>query len=144
MSSQDEYSLLVRDLETDRLPVIEKFGMSELPYFPLASGLLTGKYKREQEHPADSRLAQKPGLGERYATPENWDKVEKLTAFAERQGHTLLELAFSWLLSHKAVASVIAGATKPQQVEANSRAGSWQLTPDELAEVDRITQAEAP
>lgn len=144
VSSQDEYSLLVRDLETDRLPVIEKFGMSELPYFPLASGLLTGKYKREQEHPADSRLAQKPGLGERYATPENWDKVEKLTAFAERQGHTLLELAFSWLLSHKAVASVIAGATKPQQVEANSRAGSWQLTPDELAEVDRITQAEAP
>ena len=94
--------------------------MSELPYFPLASGLLTGKYERAKDHPADSRLAQKPALGERYATPQNWDKVEKLSAFAERQGHSLLELAFSWLLSH-------------QEVEASSRErpspNRWRGTP---------------
>lgn len=143
VTSQDEYSLLVRGVEAGLLPAIEKFGMSELPYFPLASGLLTGKYKRQEEHPADSRLAQKPALGERYATPENWDKVEALAAFALRHGHSLLELAFSWLLSHRAIGSVIAGATKPEQVEANSKAGSWKLSPDELAEIDRITEPEA-
>ncbi len=143
LTSQDEYSLLVRGIEADLLPAIEKFGMSELPYFPLASGLLTGKYQRRQEHPTDSRLAQKPALGERYATPENWDKVEALAAFASRHGHNLLELAFSWLLSHKAIGSVIAGATKPEQVEANSKAGNWKLSPDELAEIDRITEPEA-
>jgi aryl-alcohol dehydrogenase-like predicted oxidoreductase len=142
-SSQDEYSLLVRNVETDLLPAIEKFKMSELPYFPLASGLLTGKYKREEQHPADSRLAQKPALGERYATPENWDKVEALAAFASRHGHCLLELAFSWLLSHSVVGSVIAGATKPEQVESNSKAGNWKLSPDELAEIDRITKPDA-
>jgi aryl-alcohol dehydrogenase-like predicted oxidoreductase len=143
VTSQDEYSLLARDIETELLPAIEKFGMSELPYFPLASGLLTGKYKRQEEHPADSRLAQKPALGERYATPANWDKVEKLSAFASSHGHSLLELAFSWLLSHKPVASVIAGATKPDQVDANSKAGNWRLSPDELAEIDRITRTAA-
>lgn len=140
VSSQDEYSLLVHDIENELLPAIEKFEMSELPYFPLASGLLTGKYKRQQEHPPDSRLAHKPGLGEKYATSENFDKVEKLSAFANRQGHALLELAFSWLLSHKAIGSVIAGATKPEQVEANSAAGAWKLSADELAEVDSITR----
>jgi aryl-alcohol dehydrogenase-like predicted oxidoreductase len=140
VTSQDEYSLLVRNIETDLLPAVERFGMSELPYFPLASGLLTGKYKRQEEHPADSRLAQKPALSQKYATTENFDKVEKLSAFATRRGHTLLELAFSWLLSHKEVGSVIAGATKPEQVEANSKAGSWKLSPDELAAVDSITR----
>jgi aryl-alcohol dehydrogenase-like predicted oxidoreductase len=140
VTSQDEYSLLVRDIETDRLPAIEKFKMSELPYFPLASGMLTGKYQRQQEHPPGTRLADKPALADRYATPKNWDKVEKLSAFATSHGHSLLELAFSWLLSHKAVGSVIAGATKPEQVESNSQAGSWKLSPDELAEVDRITE----
>jgi len=143
VTSQDEYSLLVRDIEAELLPAIEKFGMSELPYFPLASGLLTGKYKRQEEHPADSRLAQKPALGQRYSTPENWDKVEKLTAFAGQQGHSLLELAFSWLLSHKSVGSVIAGATQPEQVEVNSKAGNWKLSPDELAAVDHITKPDA-
>jgi aryl-alcohol dehydrogenase-like predicted oxidoreductase len=144
VTSQDEYSLLARNIETALLPAIEKFGMSELPYFPLASGLLTGKYKRREEHPEDSRLAQKPGLAEKYATPENFDKVEKLSAFANRQGHTLLELAFSWLLSHKAVASVIAGATKPEQVDANSKAGNWKLSADELAEIEDITKPDTP
>ncbi len=140
VTSQDEYSLLLRNIETGLLPVIEKFKMSELPYFPLASGLLTGKYQRQQEHPPGTRLADKPALAERHATSENWDKVEALSAFASRQGHTLLELAFSWLLSHQAIGSVIAGATKPEQVEANSKAGNWKLSPDEMFEIDRITK----
>lgn len=141
ISSQDEYSLLVREIEADLLPAIEKFGMSELPYFPLASGMLTGKYKRHQEHPPGTRLADKPGLAKRYATPDHWDKVETLSAFATTHGHSLLELAFSWLLSQKTVGSVIAGATKPEQVESNSKTGSWRLSQTELAEIDRITQA---
>ena len=143
VSSQDEYSLLARKIEPELLPAIEKFEMSELPYFPLASGMLTGKYKRREEHPSDSRLAHKPGLAEKYATAENFDKVEKLAAFATRQGHTLLELAFSWLLCHRVVGSVIAGATKPDQVEVNSKAGNWKLSPEELAEIDRITAPNA-
>jgi len=138
ITSQDEFSLLVRDIEQELLPAVEKVGMSELPYFPLASGLLTGKYKRNQEHPPGTRLAEKQGLADRYATPDNWNKVEKLSAFASHHGHTLLELAFSWLLSHQAVGSVIAGATKPEQVESNTRAGNWRLSAEELAEVDRI------
>jgi aryl-alcohol dehydrogenase-like predicted oxidoreductase len=139
VTSQDEYSLLVRGIERDLLPVIEKFGMSELPYFPLASGLLTGKYKRHQAHPHGSRLAEKQALAEKYAHSENWAKVEKLTEFAKQHGHSLLELASSWLLSRPAVASVIAGATSPQQVESNSRAGRWRLNPEELQEIDGIT-----
>ncbi len=139
ITSQDEYSLLVRAVEAELLPVVEKFGMSELPYFPLASGLLTGKYKRHEEHPEGSRFAHKPGLANRYATPANFDKVEKLSEFAGRHGHTLLELAFSWLLSHKVVGSVIAGASKPAQVESNCKAAGWKLGPAELAEIDHIT-----
>lgn len=139
VTSQDEYSLLVRNIERDLLPTVDKYGMSELPYFPLASGFLTGKYKRHQPHPHGSRLAEKQGLADKYAHSQNWEKVEKLTAIAEGRGHTLLELAFSWLLSHSVVASVIAGATTPEQVESNSRAGSWQLSAEDLQEIDHIT-----
>jgi aryl-alcohol dehydrogenase-like predicted oxidoreductase len=141
VSSQDEFSLLVRDLERERLPLIEKYGMSELPYFPLASGMLTGKHKRGQPAAKGTRLGDKPGLAERYLHDANHAKVERLERFAKERGHTLLELAFSWLLSHRAVASVIAGATKPEQVEANAKAAEWVLSEEELAEVDRITGA---
>jgi aryl-alcohol dehydrogenase-like predicted oxidoreductase len=144
ISSQDEYSLLVRDIERDRLPVIEKYGMSELPYFPLASGLLTGKYNRHQEAHGSTRLGRNKGLAERYLNEANHEKVERLKAFAEQRGHTLLELAFSWLLAHRVVASVIAGATKPEQVEANAKAAEWELTKEELTEVDRITGVRQP
>lgn len=138
VSSQDEFSLLLRNIEQDLLPQIEKFGMSELPYFPLASGMLTGKHKRGQ--PAKgTRLADKANLAKRYFHDANHDKVEQLEQFAKEHGHTLLELAFSWLLSHKAVASVIAGATNPEQIAANAKAGDWELTKEELAAVDRIT-----
>ena len=139
VSSQDEYSLLVRDLEREQLPMIEKHGMSELPYFPLASGLLSGKYKKGASAPKGTRLGEKQALADRYHTEQNLEKVERLRQFAEERGHSLLELAFSWLLSRKAVASVIAGATKPEQVETNSKSGDWMMTSEELARIDEIT-----
>jgi len=144
VSSQDEYSLLVRDIEREQLPLSERLGMSELPYFPLASGLLTGKYKKGSTAPKGTRLGDKQALADRYHTESNLEKVERLQRFAEERGHTLLDLAFSWLLSRKAVASVIAGATKPEQVEANAKAGGWTLNADELAQIDEITQAPKP
>jgi aryl-alcohol dehydrogenase-like predicted oxidoreductase len=138
-SSQDEYSLLVRNLEREQLPLIEELGMGELPYFPLASGLLTGKYKKGQAAPKGTRLGEKQSLADRYHTDVNLEKAERLRRFAEERGHSLLELAFSWLVSRKAVASVIAGATKPEQIEANVKAGDWALNPEELAKIDEIT-----
>jgi aryl-alcohol dehydrogenase-like predicted oxidoreductase len=139
VSSQDEYSLVVRDIERELLPLIDQNGMSELPYFPLASGLLTGKYKKGQAPPKGTRLGEKQGLADKYHHDANLAKVERLREFAQERGHSLLELAFGWLLSHQAVASVIAGATKPDQVEANAKAGEWTLNTEELARVDEIT-----
>jgi aryl-alcohol dehydrogenase-like predicted oxidoreductase len=139
VSSQDEYSLLVRKIEREQLPVIEKHGLSELPYFPLASGLLTGKYKKGHAPEKGTRLGEKQALADRYLHDANHDKVERLEHFAKEHGHTLLELAFSWLVAHPAVASVIAGATKAEQIEANAKAANWELSPAEMAEVDRIT-----
>lgn len=141
VSSQDEYSLLVREIERDLLPAIGKYGMSELPYFPLASGLLTGKYKRGTTAHADSRLVRNKGLADRYLKEAHFDKIERLEEFATKRGHTLLELAFSWLLAHPVVASVIAGATKPEQIEVNAEAAAWILDAEELTEVDRILEA---
>ena len=117
--------------------------MSELPYFPLASGMLTGKHKRGQPAAKGTRLADKQFLADRYLNEANHAKVERLEHFAKERGHSLLELAFSWLLSRPVVASVIAGATKPEQVEANAKAAGWVLSAEELAEVDRITSAKA-
>jgi aryl-alcohol dehydrogenase-like predicted oxidoreductase len=141
VSSQDEYSLLVRDIESELLPLIEQYGVSELPYFPLASGLLTGKYKKGQAARKGTRLGDKQGLAEKYHHEANLQIVERLGEFSEDKGHTLLELAFSWLLSHKTVASVIAGATKPEQVKSNAAAGDWNLTQADLIRIDEITGA---
>jgi aryl-alcohol dehydrogenase-like predicted oxidoreductase len=138
-SAQDEYSLLRRDIERGVLPAAEKHGMGLLPYFPLASGMLTGKYTRGAAVPGNTRFAVMTGLADRYMTDANWDKVEKLSAFCAARERTLLELAFSWLVSHKNVTSVIAGATRPEQIDQNVRAVGWDLSADELAEIDRIT-----
>jgi len=137
VSVQNEYSLLHREPEREVLPVCERFGLAFLPYFPLASGLLTGKYRRGQPPPEGSRL----GGDGRFAdmlTERNLEIVESLSEFAESRGHTLLELAFSWLLTRQVVASVIAGATKPEQVKANAEAPVWKLTEAELAEINEI------
>jgi aryl-alcohol dehydrogenase-like predicted oxidoreductase len=139
VSCQDQYSLLVRDIERDIIPAASACGMGLLPFFPLASGLLTGKYRRGAPLPADARLAQSSRLAERVLSETNWAKTEQLIEFAEARGHTILELAFSWLLARQPIASVIAGATRPEQVQSNVAAGSWQLTAEDLAEIDRIT-----
>ena len=139
VSCQDEYSLLVRDIERELIPAAKAHGMGLLPYFPLASGLLTGKYKRGAPLPKDSRLSKNPRHAEEFITERNWHVIAELEAFAGQRGRTLLELAFSWLLHDEVVASVIAGATSPAQIEQNIRAAQWTLSAEELAEIDRIT-----
>jgi aryl-alcohol dehydrogenase-like predicted oxidoreductase len=138
-SCQDEYSMLVRNVEREFVPTAKALGLGLLPYFPLASGLLSGKYKRGAPLPPGSRLSKIARHAQRFASERNWRIVGELEAFAVRRGHTLLELAFSWLLRDEVVASVIAGATTPQQVEQNVRAAGWKLSAEDLAEIDRIT-----
>ncbi|MBV7407377.1 aldo/keto reductase [Maritimibacter sp. DP1N21-5] len=139
VSIQDELSLLVRGKEKTLLPALDRYGVGFLPYFPLASGLLTGKYKREEGVPEGSRFAKLDRMATRYLTEANWDKTEALMAFCEARGKSLVELAFSWLLTRPTVASVMAGATKPEQVTANVAATGWVLSAEDLAEIDRIT-----
>ena len=138
VSAQDEYSLLRRGLDAENLPMMERYGLGLLPYFPLASGLLTGKHKRGALA-AGSRLTT-PAFTGRFTTDANFDIVEKLDAFVKARGHTLLELAFSWLAARPTVSSVIAGATKPEQIEANVKATGWALSAEDMAEVDKITK----
>jgi aryl-alcohol dehydrogenase-like predicted oxidoreductase len=139
VSNQDEYSLIFRKPEAELMPAARAAGMGMLPYSPLASGLLTGKYRRNAPLPPGTRLAATQRLAERYLTERNWAIAEKLGDFAAARGKTMLELAFSWLLAQSPVTSVIAGATKPEQLEQNVKAGGWKLSPEELAEIDRIT-----
>ena len=136
---QDEYSLLERGLEKNLLPAMSKYGLALLPYFPLASGLLTGKYKQDAPLPAGTRLANEPPRGGEVLNARNWRIVAALSAFAAARGRTLLELAMSWLASRPYVPSIIAGATKPEQVAQNVAAVGWTLSADDLAEIDRIT-----
>ncbi len=140
VSAQDEYSLVKRDHEADLIPALREYGLGLLPYFPLASGLLTGKYRRNAPMPEGARLTNTERLAERYLTEANWAISERLADFAEAQGHTPLELAFSWLLAQAPVSSVIAGATKPEQIAQNVLAGAWKLSAGDLAEIDRITR----
>ncbi len=137
VSVQNEYSLLHRDPERDVLLECARLGLAFLPYFPLASGLLTGKYRRGRPAPSGTRIADGGWAGE-LLTDQNLALVEVLEQFAKSRGRTLLELAVSWLLAQPGVASVIAGATSPGQVKANTAAAGWRLTQEELAEIDGI------
>ena len=142
VSVQNEYSLLHREPEEGVLAECERQGLAFLPFFPLKSGLLTGKYRKGQPIPEDTRVAKY----ERYRkllTDENLDKVEVVIEYAESRGHTILELAFSWLLAHRVVASVIAGASSAQQLSANAAAAGWKLTPADLQEIDALLRADA-
>jgi aryl-alcohol dehydrogenase-like predicted oxidoreductase len=139
---QNEYSLLVREPEEGVLDIAERAGLAFVPYFPLASGLLTGKYRSDRPVPEGTRLSS--GAGDRWLTQANLRAVDELDEFSHGRGHTLLELAFAWLLDRPSVASVIAGAMTPQQVRANAAAAErWHLTDDERARVDEIV-ARAP
>jgi aryl-alcohol dehydrogenase-like predicted oxidoreductase len=139
VSCQDEYSLLVRGLEKDLMPVMQRYGVGLLPYFPLTSGLLTGKYRRNAAMPAGARLTNTQRLADLYMTDANWEIVEKLEAFCAARGRTLLDLAFAWLLGNPVVSSVIAGATRPEQLEQNVRAAQWILSAEDRALVDAAT-----
>mgnify|MGYP001545743920 CR=1 FL=1 len=136
VSVQNEYSLLHRDPEHGVLEECERIGMAFLPYFPLASGLLTGKYHRGQPAPTGSRLASGPRADQ--LNDAALQRVEALRSFAQSRSHTLLDLAFGWLLSHPVIASVIAGATKPEQVKANVAAAAWRMSEADCAAIDTI------
>jgi len=137
VSVQNEFSLFHREPERNGvLAECEARGMAFLPYFPLASGLLAGKYRKGQKPSEGSRAAD--AWGPKLFTEKNLAIVESLIEFAETRNHTILQLAFAWLLSYKPVASVIAGASKPEQVRANTKAANWQLASDDLARIDAI------
>jgi aryl-alcohol dehydrogenase-like predicted oxidoreductase len=139
ISVQDEYSLAYRGNEKELIPAMVAGGMGLLPYRPLASGILTGKYRRNAPPPEGSRLAKLKHHAEKYAQDANFDVAEKLGAFAEARGHRLVELAFAWLAAKPFVSSIIPGATSPAQVEENiAAAGKWRLTQEDLAEIDQI------
>jgi aryl-alcohol dehydrogenase-like predicted oxidoreductase len=138
ISAQNQYSLLERKVEYEVLPACEHFGLGFLPFFPLASGLLSGKYRRGEKPPEGTRLAAWGARGQAAMSDRNFDKVEKLEAWAGERGHTILELAFTWLLGHEVVSSVIAGATSPEQVKANAATADWVLSPDEVEEVGKL------
>lgn len=142
VSAQNPHSLLDRNVETEVLPACERFNLGFLPYFPLASGLLTGKYQLGKDAPEGSRLSDWKMLRDMQYTEVNLQKVEKLRQWAEGRGHSLLELAFGWLLSKPIISSVIAGATKPDQIKANVEARSWRLTKEELQEIDQLLSAQ--
>jgi aryl-alcohol dehydrogenase-like predicted oxidoreductase len=141
VSFQDELSLVVRQNEKELMPCGTHYGMGMLPFFPLASGLLTGKYSKGAM-PAGGRITEIDRHAKRYATQQNFKIVEELETLARKSGHTLLELAFSWLASKPVISSVIAGATKPEQIAQNAKAIEWQLSAEELAAIDRITLPE--
>jgi aryl-alcohol dehydrogenase-like predicted oxidoreductase len=140
VSVQNEYSLLKREPERGVLAECAARGIGFLPYFPLASGLLTGKYAPgAAPPPASARLADASApMGSRFRTDRNAHIAEELGRFASSRGHSLLELAFSWLLAQPAVSSVIAGATSPEQIRANAAAAAWRLSSDELGQIDRL------
>jgi aryl-alcohol dehydrogenase-like predicted oxidoreductase len=131
---QNEYSLLVRQAERDVLPACRRLGIAFIPYFPLASGLLTGKYRRGQPAPAGTRLAAR----ERVASDEQFDLVEAVEEYAAARGLSMLQVAIGALLARSPVASVIAGATRPEQVQANASAAAWQPNSQDMAALERV------
>jgi aryl-alcohol dehydrogenase-like predicted oxidoreductase len=135
VSVQNHYHIFERELEREVLPYCTARSVGILPYFPLAGGFLTGKYRRGEAAPAGSRGESSPYV-QKYMTDKNYDKVEGLESWAKERGHSMGELAHAWLLAHSAVSSVISGATSLEQIKAN--AVTWQLTADELAAVNKI------
>lgn len=140
VSAQPEYSMLERAVEKEVLPACRRFGLGILPYFPLAHGFLTGKYRRGRDVPKGTRLDLTPNAQSRRLTEENFDVVDKLEPWAKERGHSLVELAFAWLLAEPQVSSVIAGASTAEQVQQNARAAEWRLSAAEKQEIDALLQ----
>jgi aryl-alcohol dehydrogenase-like predicted oxidoreductase len=142
VSIQPEYNLLRRDVERELVPCCAALGVGIIPYFPLEAGVLTGKYKPGEPAPAGTRGHDNPAFGHRLR-PEALAAVQRLDAWARERGHSVGELALAWLAAQPTVATVIAGTTRPEQVEANVRAGDWHLTPDELGVIEGVLTASA-
>jgi aryl-alcohol dehydrogenase-like predicted oxidoreductase len=140
ISAQNQYNLLDRRIERELAPACQKYGLGVLPYFPLASGFLTGKYRPGEAPPADTRMAANPQRAGEMLSDRNFETLGKLESFAKERGKTMIELAVGWLATQRYVSSVIAGATKPEQVEQNVAAADWRLTPEEMAEVNALSR----
>jgi aryl-alcohol dehydrogenase-like predicted oxidoreductase len=138
ISAQNRYNMLERDIEQDVVPAAERHGLAILPFYPLASGLLTGKYQPGQPTPTGTRLTSGIHFYDGVLENADYPKLARLTDFAAERGHSLLELAIGWLASQPAVGSVITGATRVEQIEQNGLAGDWRLTADELRQVDKL------
>lgn len=143
VAAQEEYRLTERRIEREVLPTLDRNDLGLVPFFPLGGGALTGKYRRAEPMPEGARLTEVEVRGQNRFLDPHWDTIEALRAFAGKRKHTILELAFSWLAQRPRVATIIAGATGPEQIEANARAVSWKLTASEMAEVDRIAPGRA-
>ncbi len=143
VSAQNLYNLLDRRIERELVPACREFGVGVLPYFPLASGFLTGKYRAGQAPPDGTRLAGAGPMADRILTEQNFERLAALETFARERGRGLLELAVGWLASQPVVSSVISGATRPDQVTANVAAAAWRLSAEELAEVHRLSRRSA-
>lgn len=139
-TAQNLYSLMDRRIEAEVVPACRQFGLGILPYFPLASGLLTGKYNRGEAPPSGTRMAAWGERAQSALSDDNFDVVDQLTAFAEERGHSILELAMSWLATMPHISSVIAGATSVEQVKQNSAAASWRLSDDQMRQVNEISK----
>ena len=140
ISSQPEYSMLERGVERAILPVSEKYGLGTLPYFPLAHGFLTGKYRRNRPVPEGTRLALTPAAQAKRLSGSNFDVLDQLEVFVEKRGHSMVEIAFAWLLARKSVGSVIAGASTPDQIRQNAGAADWELTQEDMDELTVILE----
>jgi len=140
VTAQNRYSLLFRGIEQELVPVARESGVGILPFFPLESGLLTGKYRRDEKPAAGTRFS-KWGGGGGFVSDERWTIVEQIEAYGQKIGRSVLDIAIGWLAAQPFVASVIAGVTKPEQIRQNVAAASWQPTDEDLAEIDRIATA---
>ena len=144
VSAQNHFNLLHREPLDDVIPACVRDGLGVLPYFPLASGLLTGKYTRGEPAAEGTRLSQLPEeRASRVMSDRNFDQVERLRAFADERGQSILELAFAWLAAQPAMSSIIAGATSPEQVGANVAAVDWRLSDADLVEIDELLAADS-
>lgn len=139
ITAQNHWSLVERKVENELVPAAEAYGVSVLPYFPLACGLLTGKYRKGEDVPEGTRFALREQLGAMFGTDDNYDVVDKLDAFARDRNKTVLDVALGWLGTHKAIGSVIAGATTADQVEQNAAAADWELSAEEAEEINVMT-----
>ena len=139
ISAQNEYSLVDRRIEGDLVPAANAYGVGILPYFPLANGLLTGKYQRNHAMPDGARMTERPTRAEEVLTDRNWSIAEKVADYAAARGHSLLEAAIGWLASQDHVPSVIAGATTAEQVAQNAAAADWRMTAEEIADINALS-----